>query len=152
VFERLSLSKSIPKRATERTQPSSRPLQPSHLLQPSSHLLSNVLVFISQLNKCLFLKHARTHTHTHTHNDFSHPMNCPKAATQQHFLRKAFSSVLVAGGGFFLNKLFIAAFLITGNITCFTLLNSRFTCVFYNINYSKTCQVDHLHKMTTCRC
>jgi hypothetical protein len=37
---------------------------PSYPMQPSSHLLSNVLVFISRLNKCLFLQHAHTHTHT----------------------------------------------------------------------------------------
>jgi len=46
-------------RATERTQPPPSP-PPSYPLQTSSHLLSNALVFISRLNKCLFLQHART--------------------------------------------------------------------------------------------
>jgi hypothetical protein len=57
-------------------------LSPSYPLQPSSHLLSNVLVFISRLNKCLFLQHAHTHTHTHTHAMISLTQwTCPKPAT-----------------------------------------------------------------------
>ena len=77
-------------RATERTQPPPHPLHP---LQPSSHLLSNVLVFISRLNKCLFLQHARTHTNTHTRWFLS-----PNELVQnlQHFLPKAAPSILVA--------------------------------------------------------
>ena len=77
VFQQLSLPKSIPKRASERLNEHSHPLT-LFPFQPSSHLLSNVLVFISRLNKCLFLQHAHTHAHAHTHYDFSHPMNLSK--------------------------------------------------------------------------
>jgi hypothetical protein len=64
----------------------------SHPLQPSSHLLSNVLVFISRLNKCLFLQHARTHTHAHTMISLTQ-WTCPNPG---HFLPKAAPSILVA--------------------------------------------------------
>ena len=53
---------------------------PSYPMQPSSHLLSNVLVFISRLNKCLFLQHAHTHTHTHTLISLTQ-WTCPNPAT-----------------------------------------------------------------------
>jgi hypothetical protein len=91
VFEQLSLPKSIPKRASDWTN-TATPL-PSYPLQPSSHLLSNVLVFISRLNKCLFLQHARTLTHRHT-PWFLSPNELVQ--TLQHFLPKAAPSILVA--------------------------------------------------------